>query len=42
MIWISSAHAVISLAEKIEEVIDNKLFVCRISVDLQKAFDTVV
>ena len=44
-IWISkkisSAHAVISLIENIEKAIDNKMFVCGVFVDLQKAFDTV-
>ena len=38
---ISTAHAVISLIENIEKAIDNKIFVCRVFVDLQKAFDTV-
>ena len=37
----STAHAVISLIENIEKVIDNKMFVCGVFVDLQKAFDTV-
>ena len=37
----STAHAVISLIENIEKAIDNKIFVCRVFVDLQKAFDTV-
>ena len=37
----STAHAVISLIENIEKAIDNKMFVCRVFVDLQKAFDTV-
>ena len=36
----STAHAVISLIENIEKVIDNKMCVCGIFVDLQKAFDT--
>ena len=38
---ISTAHAVISLIENIEKAIDNKMFVCGVFVDLQKAFDTV-
>ena len=38
---ISTAHAVISLIENIEKAIDNKIFVCEIFVDLQKAFYTV-
>ena len=33
----STAHAVISLIENIEKAIDNKMFVCRVFVDLQKA-----
>ena len=37
----STAHAVISLIENIEKAIDNKMFVCGVFVDLQKAFDTV-
>ena len=37
----SAAHAVISLIENIEKAIDNKVFVCRVFVDLQKVFDTV-
>ena len=37
----STAHAVISLIENIEKPIDNEMFVCRVFVDLQKAFDTV-
>lgn len=36
-----TAHAVISLAEKIEKAIDNKLFVCGVFVEVQKTFDTV-
>ena len=38
---ISTAKAVISLTENIEKAIDNKLFVCGVFVDLQKASDTV-
>ena len=38
---ISTAHAVISLTGNIEKAIDNKMFVCGVFVDLQKAFDTV-
>ena len=39
----STAHAVIniSLIENIEKAIDNKVFVCGVFVDFQKAFDTV-
>ena len=36
----STTHAVISLIENIEKAIDNKMFVCGVLVDLQKAFDT--
>ena len=38
---ISTAHAVISLIENIEKAIDNKMFVCGVFVDLQKASNTV-
>ena len=38
---ISTAHAAISLIENIEKAIDNKMFVCGVFVDFQKAFDTV-
>ena len=38
---ISTAHAVIILTENNEKAIDNKMFVCEVFVDLQKAFDTV-
>ena len=37
----STAHAIITLIKNIEKAIDNKLFVCGIFIDLQKAFDTV-
>ena len=37
----SIAHAVISPIENIEKAIENKVFVCGVFVDLQKAFDTV-
>ena len=37
----STAHAVISLIENTEKAIDSKMFVCRVFVDLQKAFDTL-
>ena len=37
----STAHTVISLIENNEKAIDNKMFVCGVFVDLQKAFDTV-
>ena len=36
-----TANAVISLIENTEKAIDNKMVVCRVFVDLQKAFDTV-
>ena len=36
-----TGHAVINVTEKIEKAIDNKMFVCRVFVDLHKAFDTV-
>ena len=37
----STTHAVITLIENIEKAIDNKMFVFRVFVDFQKAFDTV-
>ena len=37
----SAAHAVISFIENIEKAIDNKVFVCEVFFELQKAFDTV-
>ena len=37
----STAHAIISLLENIEKAIDNKMSVCGVFVNLQKAFDTV-
>ena len=37
----STAHAIITLTENIEKVTDNKLFVCGIFIDLQKASDTI-
>ena len=37
----STSYAVISLIENTEKAIDNKMFVCGVFVDLQKAFDTV-
>ena len=37
----STVHAVISLIESIEKAIDNKMFVCGVFDDLQKAFHTV-
>ena len=37
----SIAHPVISVIENIEKAIGNKMFVCGVSVNLQKAFDTV-
>ena len=36
-----TGHAVISVIEKIEKAIDNKMFACGVFVDLHKAFDTV-
>ena len=36
---VSTAHAVIILIENIEKAIDNKVFICRVFFDLQKAFD---
>ena len=36
-----TSHVVISLIENIENAIDNKLFLCGVSVDLQKAFNIV-
>ena len=35
----STAHAVIRLIENIKKAIDNKMLVCGVFVDLQKAFD---
>ena len=37
----STANAVTSLIENTEKTIDNKMFVCGVFVDLQKAFDNV-
>ena len=34
-------NSLISFVENIEKAIDNKIFVCRVFVDLQKAFDIV-
>ena len=39
--YYSTAHAVISLTENIVNAMDNKMLVCGVFVDLQKAFDTV-
>ena len=39
--FFSTANAVNSLIENIEKAINNKIFVCRVFVELQKAFDTV-
>ena len=36
-----TGHAVISVIEKTEKAIDNKMFACGVFVDLHKAFDTV-
>ena len=38
---ISTAHAVFSVIGIIEKAINNRMFVGRVFVDLQKAFDTV-
>ena len=35
----SIVHTIINITENVEKVIDNKLFVCGIFIDLQKAFD---
>ena len=35
----STAHAITTLIENIEKAVDNKLFVCEISIDLKKVFD---
>ena len=37
----SAAHAAFSLIENIEKAIDNKMFLCGVFNDFQKAFDTV-
>ena len=37
----STLHALIGMTETIKETIDNGMFGCGISIDLQKAFDTV-
>ena len=37
----STTHAIISITEKIREVLDKGKFACGVFVDLQKAFDTV-
>ena len=34
-------HALINITEKIRDALDKKLFACSVSIDLQKAFDTV-
>ena len=39
--YFSTAHAVISLIENIVNAMDNKMLLCGVFVDLQKAFDTV-
>ena len=36
----SISHALISMKERIKESFDNRLFGCRIFLDLQRAFDT--
>ena len=38
---ISTTHEAISLIENIEKAIDNKMFICGVFVDFQKAFDIV-
>lgn len=35
----SIVHTIINITENVKKVIDNKLFVCGIFIDLQKAFD---
>ena len=37
----STVHKIISLIHRNEMPMDNNLFVCRIFIDSQKAFDTV-
>ena len=37
----STTHALINLVENIKKSFDNKTNVCRVFIDLQKAFDTV-
>ena len=36
----STAHVIINLTDNIESAIDNKQFVCRVYVDLQRVFDS--
>ena len=37
----STNHALLSIVEQIRNVLDNKMFTCRVFIDLEKAFDTV-
>ena len=37
----STNHALLSIVEKIRNSLDNNLFVCKVFIDLEKAFDTV-
>ena len=37
----STTHALVNLVENIKKSLDNKANVCRVFIDLQKAFDTV-
>ncbi len=37
----STNHALLSIVESIREKLDNKMFVCGVFIDLEKAFDTV-
>ena len=37
----STNHVLIDITENVKSALDNKIHACGISVDLQKAFDTV-
>ena len=37
----STNHALVSITERIRNLVDTGLYVCGIFVDLEKAFDTV-
>ena len=37
----STSHAIIGMTETIKEAIDNGMFGCGVSINLQKAFDIV-
>ena len=37
----STNHASVRLVELIKKYLDNNYFICRVFIDLQKAFDTV-